>query len=122
MVGRRPLRLLLQPEPINVIAEVPDAPPASMIWRRVTYRFVKSSGPERISAEWRYAGHKLKLIASSVEAAAHPEGTDRYFEEGETSRDYYVAEDDGGRRFWLFREGLYAAGAGPRWFLHGFFA
>ena len=37
-------------------------------------------------------------------------------------RDYYVAEDDGGRRFWVFREGLYAEDATPRWFLHGLFA
>src|SRR5690606_21471168 len=41
----RPLRLLPQPEPITVIAEVPDAPPARMIWRRVGYSFVRASGP-----------------------------------------------------------------------------
>ena len=38
------------------------------------------------------------------------------------TRDYFVAEDDGGRRFWLFREGLYVEGVQPSWFLHGFFA
>ena len=38
------------------------------------------------------------------------------------TRDYYVAEDDGGRRFWLFREGLYSPDDTPRWFMHGFFA
>jgi protein ImuB len=38
------------------------------------------------------------------------------------ARDYFVAEDDGGRRFWLFREGLYRPDGTPRWFLHGFFA
>ena len=122
VAAERPLRLLLQPEPISVIAEVPDAPPASMIWRRVTYRFVKSSGPERISAEWRYAGQKLQLTGRSVAAAADPESTERYFGEGEISRDYYLAEDDGGRRFWLFRLGLFGIAAEPRWYLHGFFS
>jgi protein ImuB len=38
------------------------------------------------------------------------------------TRDYFIAEDDGGRRFWLFRQGLYAGGTAPTWFLHGFFA
>jgi protein ImuB len=120
--AERPLRLLLQPEPIGVIAEVPDAPPASMVWRRVTYRFVRSSGPERIGAAWRYAGQKLMLTPRSIEAAANPERTERYFEDGQTSRDYYVAEDDGGRRFWLFRLGQFGIAAEPRWYLHGFFA
>ena len=44
------------------------------------------------------------------------------FEAGEVTRDYFRIEDDGGRRFWLFREGLYQPGVSPRWFLHGFFA
>lgn len=95
----RPLRLLPQPEQISVVAEVPDAPPARMEWRRVSYRFVKASGPERIGVEWWQIG------------------------EGSLTRDYYVAEDEEGRRYWLFREGLYASETGmPRWFLHGFFA
>ncbi|MGN6158075.1 MAG: Y-family DNA polymerase [Devosia sp.] len=118
----RPLRLLPQPEPINVIAEVPDAPPASMVWRRVTYRFVKASGPERIAAEWRNAGQALKLTADTAETAKAAEAPDDYYEEGELSRDYYVAEDDGGRRFWLFRLGLLGIAREPRWYMHGFFA
>jgi protein ImuB len=122
VTASRPLRLLPQPELITVLAEVPDAPPASMVWRRVGYRFVKSSGPERISAEWRHAGAKLMLTAEAVEAALKPDNADRYFVEGEISRDYYIAEDDGGRRFWLFRLGLFGVAEEPRWFLHGFFA
>jgi protein ImuB len=94
----RPLKLLPSPEPITVTAEVPDAPPAAMVWRRVRYRFDRASGPERIGVEWWRPG------------------------EGALTRDYYVAEDDGGRRFWLFREGLYDETGAPRWFLHGFFA
>ncbi|MEO8884250.1 MAG: DNA polymerase Y family protein, partial [Devosia sp.] len=50
---RRPVKLLPQPEPIDVLmAEVPDGPPRGMIWRRVRYNFPRASGPERIGAEW----------------------------------------------------------------------
>ena len=120
---RRPLRLLPAPEPIVVaLAEVPDGPPPNMVWRRVTYRFVKASGPERIAAEWRNAGQALKLTADTAETAKAAEAPDDYYEEGELSRDYYVAEDDGGRRFWLFRLGLLGIAREPRWYMHGFFA
>ena len=39
-----------------------------------------------------------------------------------SARDYFVAEDADGRRFWLFREGLYGGPEEPRWFLHGLFS
>jgi protein ImuB len=39
------------------------------------------------------------------------------------TRDYFRVEDRQGRRFWLFREGLYGSEtATPRWYLHGLFA
>jgi protein ImuB len=44
------------------------------------------------------------------------------FDSETTVRDYYVVEDEGGRRFWVFRVGLYGAASPPRWYLHGFFA
>ncbi len=118
----RPMRLLPEPEPIMVIAEVPDSPPASMVWRRITYRFVRASGPERLSAEWHRAGVKLMLTKDTIARARHPDNTERYFEEGAISRDYYVAEDAIGRRFWLFRLGLLGIASEPRWYLHGFFS
>jgi ring-1,2-phenylacetyl-CoA epoxidase subunit PaaE len=37
-------------------------------------------------------------------------------------RDYYVVEDIAGRRFWLFRHGLYGSTPNPQWFVHGVFA
>ena len=39
------------------------------------------------------------------------------------TRDYYRVEDTEGRRFWLYRDGLYDSGSNepPRWYLHGFF-
>ena len=38
------------------------------------------------------------------------------------TRDYYRVEDRTGRRFWLFRQGLYGETDEPRWFIHGLFA
>jgi protein ImuB len=40
------------------------------------------------------------------------------------ARDYYRVEDEAGRRYWLFRDGLYADGRGgpPDWHVHGLFA
>ena len=40
------------------------------------------------------------------------------------TRDYYVVEDQDGRRFWLFRDGLYERIEGegdrlPRWWIQG---
>jgi protein ImuB len=120
---RRPLRLLPSPEPITVaLAEVPDGPPPNMVWRRVTYRFVKASGPERIAAEWWSVPAMLQLTAASIEAAQAPGAETSFYEEGRITRDYFIAEDDGGRRFWIFREGLFGVATEPKWFLHGFFS
>jgi protein ImuB len=120
---KRPLRLLPAPEPITVaLAEVPDGPPPNMVWRRVTYRFVKASGPERIAAEWWTVPARLQLTAQAVEAAQTPGAEQGFYEEGRVTRDYFIAEDDGGRRFWIFREGLFGVAAEPRWYLHGFFS
>jgi protein ImuB len=92
----RPLRLLERPEPIEAIAEVPDGPPLRFKWRRATHDIAAIEGPERISAEW-------------------------WRSDGPT-RDYFRAEDSEGRRFWLYREGLYGREvARPRWYMHGLF-
>ena len=98
----RPIRLLPAPEPIEAIAAVPDAPPSRFQWRKVAYHVVKSDGPERLAPEWW-----------RMKADAAPQRT----------RDYYRVEDEAGRRFWIFRSGLYGREtASPTWFMHGFFA
>ncbi|MDE0173488.1 MAG: DNA polymerase Y family protein [Defluviicoccus sp.] len=97
----RPIRLLAPPEPIEVVAPVPDDPPVMFRWRRVRRRVVRAEGPERIAPEW---WHK-------------PDADD---ESG--LRDYYRVEDENGRRYWLYREGLYRPDVPPAWFLHGLFA
>ncbi|NVN87096.1 MAG: DNA polymerase Y family protein [Rhodopseudomonas sp.] len=99
----RPLRLFEHPEPIQVIAGVPDGPPAQFRWRRATHAVVRAEGPERVAMEWWRA-------------------------EGVTlTRDYFRVEDEAGLRFWLYRDGLYGsevmpAAGQPNWFMHGLFA
>jgi protein ImuB len=93
----RPIRLLAKPEPIEAIASIPDGPPVRFRWRRVLHEVAAIEGPERIAPDW--------------------------WNHAALTRDYFRAADRQGRRFWLFREGLYETqGTPPRWFLHGLFA
>lgn len=101
----RPLFLLDPPEPVQIImAEVPDGPPRRFRCRGIWHDVERAEGPERIAAEWwrRKYGHRPG--------------------EGGLTRDYYRIEDKEGRRFWLFRHGLYAEKPDPAWYLHGLFA
>ncbi|MDG3577596.1 DNA polymerase Y family protein [Rhizobium sp. YJ-22] len=93
----RPFRLFARPELMEAIAPVPDGPPILFRWRRTQHQVRRAEGPERIGAEW--------------------------WVDGETAppRDYFRIEDEAGRRYWLFREGLYGE-TPPRWFMHGVFA
>ncbi len=105
------------------MAPVPDDPPIWFRWRKVAHRVARADGPERIAPEWWRA-----------------EGR------GARVRDYYRLEDTDGRRFWVYRDGLFGAPAeatpakgtpakgtpakgtpdrppaAPRWYLHGLFA
>ena len=96
----RPLLIFERAELASVIASVPDGPPMRFTWRKVTRRVLKSEGPERVAPEW------WQLVG------------------GERPRDYYIVEDELGRRYWLYREGLYgeAGSKQPQWFVHGLFA
>jgi protein ImuB len=96
--SQRPIRLLPHPEPIDAVAPIPDDPPVQFRWRRVLHKVCAAEGPERIAPEWWLPG----------EAAAE-------------IRDYYRVEDAEGRRYWLYRAGLYQADPAPRWYLHGMF-
>lgn len=103
---RRPLRMFEPPESIDVpFATVPDGPPRRFTWRRATHEVVHVEGPERIAMEWWRT------------------------EGGGLTRDYFRVEDDEGRRFWLYRDGLYSECVDkegrpvpPKWFMHGLFA
>lgn len=90
---RRPVRLLSSPERVEVSPEPGPAEPPPSFRRRGRRHGVRAAeGPERIECEW------WRHVAPP--------------------RDYYLAEDEDGRCWWLFRE----AGDTPRWFLHGVFA
>lgn len=104
----RPERMFAWPERVDVIAQVPDGPPLSFVWRRVVRRVVRSDGPERISPEWW-------LFLPGKDAGATPLPR---------TRDYYRIEDAEGRRYWVYRDGLYDDGRGqlPEWFVQGLFA
>ena len=88
---------MLAPQPVETLAEVPDGSPLRFRWRRVLHEVALAEGPERIGGEWWRAPDQQ-------------------------TRDYYRVEDREGRRFWLFRQGLYGETDEPRWFVHGLFA
>lgn len=98
----RPITLLERPESVRVIATVPDGPPVRFTWRRLAHRVVRAQGPERIAPEWWRSATKRN----------------------QRPRDYYIVEDETGRRYWLYREGLYGdpGTSEPQWFIHGLFA
>jgi len=118
----RPLRLFPDPEPVRVTASVPDGPPVSMVWRRSLYRFVKAAGPERIGPEWWQGRFHLSDRMILPPKPGETEKREAYIRRSLPDRDYYVAEDQRGRRFWLFREDGYDSTANPAWFMHGLFA
>ena len=91
----RPLHLLPQPQPVEVMAPVPDYPPMLFRYGNKRHKIIKADGPERIEQQW-------------------------WLQRGE-HRDYYYVEDEDGNRYWLFRSGHYTSNKTHQWFLHGFF-
>lgn len=90
----RPGRLLPVPEPVAVLAALPDAPPSAFTWRGTRRLVARADGPERIFGEWWLSDDEISA-----------------------TRDYYRVEDETGARYWLFRDSLTREGA--RWWLHG---
>lgn len=96
----RPIHLFDPPQPIELVtAEVPDGPPRRFRWRRNLHEIARAEGPERIAGEW-WRRHDAVI----------------------PTRDYFRVEDRRGRRFWIFRHGLYDEVEAPRWYVHGVFA
>ncbi|SDR28474.1 protein ImuB [Pseudovibrio sp. Tun.PSC04-5.I4] len=92
-----PLRLLPHGEQIETVAMVPDGRPLRFRWRKASYEISGSEGPQRIAPPW--------------------------WQNDAGTRDYYRVEDQEGRRFWLYREGMYGEQSKtPRWFLQGLYA
>lgn len=101
----RPARMIVPPEPVEVMAMVPDHPPAMFIWRGRRHRVAQADGPERLHGEWwREAGHEADMPYAV--------------------RDYFQVETSTGGRYWLFRLGDgERPSTGPmKWFIHGAFA
>ncbi|MCC6921059.1 MAG: DNA polymerase Y family protein [Alphaproteobacteria bacterium] len=96
----RPLKFFEPAERLDlVIADTPDGIPRAFKWRRLHYKVRCAEGPERISPEWWRA---------DAASATH---------------DYYRVEDEDGRRFWIFRAGLWnRETAEAEWYLRGLFA
>ena len=93
----RPLKLLDRPEPIAVLYASPDGLPRRFRWRGTVHEIARAEGPERIAPEWWRERGSARL------------------------RDYYRIEDEEGRRYWIYRNGLAGDGRGglPEWFLQG---
>lgn len=88
----RPTTLLPRPEPINVLALVPDGPVASIEWRGTRHSILSSSAPERIGPEWWRAT------------------TDQQ----PPDRDYFALQTTQGQWLWVCRQQRT-----NRWFVHG---
>jgi protein ImuB len=76
-IAPRPLRLFFPPLPVEVVAVVPDGPPARMRFEGQSHPLVRHWGPERIETAW-WRGRSVR-------------------------RDYYRVETLEGSRFWVFR-------------------
>lgn len=75
----RPMRLLARPEPLRVLAMVPDGPPTWFSDGRQEYAVARAWGPERIETAW-WRGPDVR-------------------------RDYFRVRCRSGEEFWLFRAG-----------------
>ena len=95
----RPVRLLDHPEPVKVVAMIPDHPPAMIRWRHHNWAVLRATGPERVGPRWWDHNSNTSL-----------------------SRDYYRVEVETGQRLWLCREGLVERGDQVSWFVHGVFS
>ena len=96
----RPSRLLARPEQIDVVALLPDQPPAVFTWRGKRRKVRRADGPERIFGEWWMRRQEYEAV-----------------------RDYFAVEDETGERYWVFRsgDGVDVETGSHKWFLHGVF-
>ncbi len=101
LIWPRPVRLMDRPEMIEVMALLPDHPPAWFTWRGKRRRVKQADGPERIFGEWWQRSCEWVAV-----------------------RDYFTVEDEAGERYWIYRagDGVDPDTGSHRWFLHGTFA
>jgi len=136
----RPLHLFDPPQRIAVtMSEVPDGPPLRFRWRRNVHEVARFEGPERIAGEWwrvrvarlpdpppsvlRQRPGRDAMDCDEEELADPADATPGRPDQPLLTRDYFRVEDVRGRRFWLFRHGLYERETdAPDWYVHGLFA
>ncbi|MEO1647493.1 MAG: DUF6504 family protein [Pseudomonadota bacterium] len=96
----RPLKILDKPEKVAVLYATPDGFPKRFRWRDEVREVARVEGPERLAPEWWREKSTTRL------------------------RDYYRIEDEGGGRYWIYRDGIAGDGRGglPDWYLQGLFA
>lgn len=95
----RPVRLFSPPESVEVMALLPDHPPARFFWRGLLRKVRCADGPERVCGEWWLNRDEIH-----------------------ETRDYFRVEDEDGGRYWLFRDSRMTPNQRHLWFLHGIFA
>jgi protein ImuB len=93
----RPVQMIAPPQRIDVVALLPDHPPARFTWRGRQHRVSRADGPECIYGEWWQRDEEIAL-----------------------TRDYYRVEDEDGGRYWLFRSRDVREGH-SQWYVHGVF-
>jgi len=130
----RPCFMLPNPEPIMVLAQVPEGAPRRFTWRRVVHDVAEAHGPERITPEW------WREIEARIRRDGGPPGEGEVQSGGcrapSRPRDYYRVQVRCGASFWIYREGLFSGGfcgegvhgeavedfsSRPRWFLQGIY-
>jgi protein ImuB len=94
--GPRPHRLFDPPQPVEVLALLPDHPPRFYIWKGRRHQVVQADGPESLFGEWWRSDTEVYHL-----------------------RDYYKVQDADGARAWLFRT---TSPGGFHWFIQGLFA
>ena len=124
----RPLHLFDPPQSVEVLAEVSDGPPRRFRWRRTLHEVKRFEGPERIAGEWWHVPLE-RLPEPEPSVVQRRDSSDEQWVASPRprnpmlTRDYYRVEDARGRRFWLFRYGLYERETqSPTWYIHGLFA
>ncbi len=93
----RPSRLFTVPEPIKVVAVVPNGPPVRLARRGQVHTVRSSLGPERVALPWWNRNDPMG------------------------ARDYYEVQNECGRWLWVFRVRGTNDDQPPtgRWFVHG---
>jgi len=96
----RPVRLTTPPDPIQVVALLPDGAPRLFLWRGHRHIVRGADGPERLHGEW----WRDRAVYGAI-------------------RDYWIVETEDDERFWLFRrgDGVHDWSGDRSWFLHGLF-